>query len=710
MSPCSPTDVSFPIPSGPSGPPIPGFGTPFSLKTPNINPFPDGFPEDLLGLLDKLQLLIPPGALKPALNPNFGKNVFDAIMKLLDQFFPFLMLYKFFLPILNLIICIIEVLCSLMNPFKLISALNRLFTQCIPEFLNLFPVFALVIMIISLLLLLLALIEYLITQILNFVKDILLNVNALIKAFETANDTSVLAIAKKLGSLLCSFQNFFVLLSLFGTVIQVFKDILSKLFAIPPCEDDANSGCCSTDVCPAIVKQEYTNTTGTFQYLNEVGYQTSLILPIGNFNVDLRNETWQIYDTQQTIAKAFINIVDGYDVTVVPKPIFFPTDVNYNASTNPKQAAYTVDLRLYYNPINWGRIGISRFIQFKDCIVLAPPTRNLKVYDNSFINENNGVLYIVGGSGYEDDGFTILTGFNIDGITPITNQATLSNLLHKPAEFASNPTLSPSDGYTFQQMQYTFKPNMQVLFQKNLVTLGCEQSFSFNKSFINNVAFGDIALKTADLTALVNSNGFPNPGAAQACMATAISGLRSNLTANGVAEFQATTTLCLQILQSDTKSALATLVGIGFSPCKSNFTLLPSTQFTTKSIKVTVNINENNGLPITTGLSSDIAQNIANQITPYITFGKITNFSYDGYQAFTADISSPIPGSGNIMVAYNNNTLCTDTLPADGSTPTHTLQDLKYEFVYTPSITGTGERDTDGQPRRDLGDISKDGA
>src|SRR5208337_101311 len=125
----------------------------------------------------------------------------------------------FFLPILNLIICIIEVLCSLMNPFKVISALRRLFTQCLPPFLNLFPIFALIIMIISLLLLLLALIEYIIAQILKFVQAILRNLNALIIAFQTANDTAIMAIALKLGSLLCIFQNLFVLLSLFSVII-----------------------------------------------------------------------------------------------------------------------------------------------------------------------------------------------------------------------------------------------------------------------------------------------------------------------------------------------------------------------------------------------------------------------------------------------------------------------------------------------------------
>ena len=37
MSPCSPLDVSFDIPDGPSGPAIPGFGIPFALNLPEIN-------------------------------------------------------------------------------------------------------------------------------------------------------------------------------------------------------------------------------------------------------------------------------------------------------------------------------------------------------------------------------------------------------------------------------------------------------------------------------------------------------------------------------------------------------------------------------------------------------------------------------------------------------------------------------------------------
>lgn len=715
MSPCSPNDVAFPVPSGPSGPPIPGFGTPFSLKVPNINPFPAGFPEDLLTIFNTYQFLIPPGVLKPSMHPNFAKDVFDAILSMLDQFMPFLMLYKFFLPILNLIICIIEVLCALMNPFALVSAINRLFNQCIPEFLNLFPIFALIIMIISLLSLLLALIEYLIAQILKFVNAILRNVNSLVRAFQTANATSILAVANKLGSLLCIFQNLFVLLSLFNVIIEVIKDILSKIFAIPPCEGggpDSTTGCCAATYCPTIVQNPYTRNTGTFQYLNEVQIGipiTGITFPGLNSNVDVRTESWQLYDDSQTIGQAFYNIVDGYDIspTINPKPVFFPTDAKYTATTSPQQSAYTVNLRLLYNPSVWGRPGATRYIRFNNCIVLAAPTQDLETYNNTPAQHSNGVFFIAGGAGYEDNGTTKLTGFASDGYTPISAQATLNNFIHQAPEIfvpPSNPVLLPTDGYTFSDMTYTFTPNLPVLLQKNLVTLGCEPSIALARSFVNNVAFGNIAVMTADLNNLV----FPDPAGTQACLSAATSALQFNMTPQGVAQFQATSIACLAQLQAQTTAALTSAIGIGFSPCNSSFTLNPNIQFTTEAITVAVNLTENNGISLATGLPASVGAAIAANIKGYPTFGTIGNFTYDGYQSFTAPLTSITAGSGQIMVSYENQILCTNTFPTDGTAPTHTLQNLSYEFVYSPpGVTGTTSET--GAPRRDAGDISREG-
>jgi hypothetical protein len=56
------------------------------------------------------------------------------------------------------------------------------------------------------------------------------------------------------------------------------------------------------------------------------------------------------------------------------------------------------------------------------------------------------------------------------------------------------------------------------------------------------------------------------------------------------------------------------------------------------------------------------------------------------------------------MIAFQNQILCTNDL----SVPSHTLQNLDYEFIYAPYNAGlppTGEGDTVGiQPRRDPGE------
>jgi hypothetical protein len=156
------------------------------------------------------------------------------------------------------------------------------------------------------------------------------------------------------------------------------------------------------------------------------------------------------------------------------------------------------------------------------------------------------------------------------------------------------------------------------------------------------------------------------------------------------------------------------MVGIGFDPCKSNFTLTPPVQFTSKPIKITVNINERNGHPITSNLSLPVSTDIAARIKSHSTFGEVTGFNYDGYQIFTADITSKTPGKGKLMISFDDNIFCTNTFPENIDTPaTHTLQSLDYQFVYSPAgvispSVFSSEGDTTGQPRRDEGDMSRD--
>ena len=85
--------------------------------------------------------------------------------------------------------------------------------------------------------------------------------------------------------------------------------------------------------------------------------------------------------------------LDGYDIasSVVPKPVFFPTDALYSATTSPQQSAYTINLQVTYNPVQWGRTGDVQVIEFVNCIVLAAPTQNLENYANNNVSVPNGI-------------------------------------------------------------------------------------------------------------------------------------------------------------------------------------------------------------------------------------------------------------------------------------------------------------------------------
>lgn len=841
MSPCSPDDINLTEPDGPSLPAIPGFGQPFAPKLPTF-PFPSNFPEDLNELFNTLSMILPPGTLKPSLNPNFGKDVFDAIMNLLDKFFPFLMLYKFFLPILNLIICIIEVLCALMNPFKLIRALKRLFRNCIPEFLSLFPIFALIVMLLSLLFLLLALIEYIILQILRIIQMLLRNIRAVVKAIQKADAGSLAAITKKLGILLCCFQNIFVILAIFAVIIQVIKDILKLLFKIPPCDDSDNSdteNCCTPEVCPAFIRnnEDFTRQTGAFQYYPTVSAGGGVLPPPFDtlLTVSKRTQSYQLFDSQAPQELQLINIVDAFDITNSPKPVFFPTEVTYTSATPPSQAPYKVNVRVFYNPTDWGRsapitntvINVSgggvvgttttftngtdvlipnfvnqnpvffqvvntstnkvvaaandgvltangrsatlvsattdfgsiagltnykfvildpapvsnrggftinsgtgtsvtftkppydpatangRFVRFNDCIVLNPPTTNYLGYDNTNTIIPQGVVFLGGGLGTEDNG-AVLLGFESDGHTQKSSQATLESFLFMPPTIGTDPPLLPTDGKRFDNIEYKFIINHEVLLGKALITLGCIPTVALDRTFVNTIFGSNSGLNFALLNNLINGPGFPDVAGAQECLQNALDALRLDMSETGVAQFQATTDVCLNKLKKDTYSGINGLIGIGYDQYKSTFTLTPPIQFTSKKIKIKVQLQENNGISISDNLPETVASDMETRLKATITFGIIGPFKYDGSSFFEADITSDVAGDGTVSIAFDNKAISTVFISSDiDVAPTVDVTKLPHAFIFTPTskigdttiLTGVG--DTDGAPRRDEGDLSR---
>src|SRR5258708_22623510 len=462
--PCKPLSQSSVSP--PNIPDVSGFAIP--LPSTGIL-FPSVDLPDLGNLYNLLSFVLPAGTLKPNFNPDYLDNIYGAVNDLLGKFAPFLMLYKFFLPVLNLILCIIEVLCSLVDPFKTPQALIRLFRQCIPDFLSLFPFFALIIMIISLLLTILSLIEYLLTRIIQIIEIIIQDIIALGRAAQRLESDSILAIITKIGNLLCFLQNLFVILGVILLIIQIIQAMIALTFNIPPCDSSngSSSGCCTPDVCPDFIKNNdtITSSTGNFQYYREVGIDSGLSLPIGFPPIVsvIRQESWQFYDPNLAKNKAFINITQAYDLPAGTTKVFFPSGTNYTTSTTSKSVPYTISFRFFYDPVNFNISDPKgpRFVRAENVIIQNPPNAGVSSFDNSIVAPFNGTLNLIGGVMTEDNGTPILNLFG--------QKIPINTFIHQQVSNIRQPIGNfnglVNDGYLFSDLTYTFSINHNILWR-----------------------------------------------------------------------------------------------------------------------------------------------------------------------------------------------------------------------------------------------------
>jgi hypothetical protein len=702
--PCSP------INSDAFHPPISNIGG-FAVNSAPLNiSIPELPIDDLEALFSSLSMILPPGIMRPGLDADVLNKPLSAFLTLLEKFTPFLMLYKFFLPILNLILCIIEVLCSIPNPFKLSRAIRRLFRQCLPEFLALFPFFAIILMIIALILLIIALIEYLIERILQLIAIIIQNIKTLSMAAKRLDNDSIIGITKKIGDLLCLFQNLFVVLGIIALIVNLMKSMLSLSFRIPPCDSSSNNvdGCCSTDVCPSFLKNNgdgITRSTGNFLYYGETAIDSGLTLPPGFAPIlsVLRSESWQFYDPSSPQFQEFINIVNAFDLPEGVSKVFFPEGATYKTSTSPTSVPYTIDFRLFYNPGAFGVLADPlgpRFIKIKDAIIQAPPTDGTLTFDGkTYVAPFNGTLNLVGGTITEDDDTIILNNGN-----PIT----LNDFFHAPLNFYGNIP-NPNDAVLFSDITYTFKINYEVLISNTLITIGCMPDVAIDRDFINTTIgaqFNVNGFKLTDPTTGVVGL-LPDAAAAQQCVLDNVNTFRQSISIESATAFQNNVLDCLSKLKADASTALTAVIAAGFDQYKSTFSVDPSIQFTTRPIILSVALNEGSGNPIATNLPADTASVIAGQLSAIVSLGSVSPFTYDGYTTFNASIESDLPGNGTVKVLFNNNFISTITNPATiDQSASVAIKEVAYTFVHS-SFNAIGPTDS-GQVRRDETDVAKE--
>lgn len=680
-------------------PPFPGgLFSPIQIGLPSFD-LPKELVEDIEALLKELTAIFPSGTFKPSIG-NFAKTPLDYIMNLLAQLAPYLSLYKFFTAIINIIVCIIDVLCSLTNPFALAAAIIKLFSQCIPAFILLFPIFAIIAMIIAILLLIIALITYIIETVLAIILAIIANLEILSQGLQLNDAQSTLAALSKIASLLCIIQNILAVLVALAAIMGIIE-ALAAIAGVGIC-DNSSSNCCAAPVCPDFVrltpdgipittgrliyhKQIGTDTKTVFASLNIPGIQNLLNIP------PIRSETWQIVnDDLAALYPISVIITPVFDINNILTNggignIFWPQGVTLPSNTSKNQSPYTVDLRVAINPANFGVNDPNgkRFFQIKDAIVISEPYIGILDQANNIdLTSFTGTLSITGGQVFEDDG---VTPYKIKG-----KQATLETLIHQDPLLAGSSSDIPAtdDAITFE-ITGTWKPNAAALAGYNLVTMGCLPNIAIEKAIQNSVI-------QAEGIAPVNQKiTLPDVNRAITCANDALAKFRTNVSAEGAAEFQASIVSCLTVLQNEAQEDVCSLILSSSSQFKSTFAIDTDVQFTTRLITATVVLFDAGGTEISNNIPPACVPEIEAAIEGHVTLGQITSFTYDGSHAFNASISSTEPGDGQLSMSFNGKIFST---VAQG-TPTSTITETLLDYTF---ITGIVEPEV----RRDASDVS----
>lgn len=711
---CNPAANNINIADPGPGPSIPGLGLPFSVpKTPFPDiQIPEGIPEDLNDLIERIFALFPASIKFQPNTDGFTKDVWDVLASLFNQLAPFLGFYKFIQALLNIILCIIDILCALTNPFALIRAMIRLFKRCLPDFLSLFPWIALIVMILALVLLLIALIQYLIQTIIAYIKQIIENIQILIQSITKADQESILAAVNKLAYLLCMIEQLFSLLTAISAIFAVIRPLMGTSGRGACAKGD--DGCCNEDFCPTFISGAYngrTNASGRLIYFNQISPAFGEGIPsyFSNLGITLRNERWQFVDDDPADDFRFIDIITpspSYGFTYWPEGEVYSNDANVN------KVPYLMDMHFFADPSLWGNPSdMSGFRQFylQDVIISNKPTVYPKSWNNGteFTDPISGSFNLVGGIVYEYDGNDGYTQYFINGLP-----ATIETFLHKD-DSISNEIPSFDDGYNFVDINYNLRFNSPVLIDKSLITLACNEDVAAESAVFNS-EFSDLRSvfdKLEDgigdgILGIDSFNDLPDVDGAISCLSVALAKFRSDINTETAAVFQAEVEACLGDLLDESQNFYVTGTVIAGDRFSSDFTLDPDLQFVNNQITLNVILRDRTGTQLAVNLDDNLGNGIAKTLTAKVTFGTITDFTYDGYGSFNAYIYSTDAGSGEAR-AFLNGEVFAEVLNRDDDDTNSEIVDriLPYEFIDKASFV-----DSDLKNRYGVADIAEDGS
>lgn len=701
---CNPSTNNINIPSPGIGPSLPGLGLPFSVPKVDFPDFgiPEGVPEDLLELLNTIIARLPAGIKLVPNSDSAMKGIWDALASLFNQMAPFLAVFKFIQALLNMVMCIIDVICALMNPWALMKAVKRLFKVCIPDFLSMFPQFALIVMILTLLLLLIALIEYLYNVIKSYIEQIIKNLKVLSRAIQVSDEQSILAATNKLAYLLCLIEQLFSMLLAVAALFAVIEPLM-KLAGRGVCSKSSGSSCCEDDdFCPPFIANSPSGllgNTGVLVYHPKI----DVSWPI-NGSLDFlknsgitpqREELWQFVDSNPGLYK-FLDIITPSEKMGF---IYWPEGNEYSNDANINKVPYLLDISFYANTRSFGvadNTGTHRFL-ITDIVVIKKPTPYPTTYDKGLNNAvSSGTLTLGGGKVWQytpdGDGYLI---YNVNG-----SQATLNTFMH--SNVISNVMPSVDDGYHISNIEYNLKINHASLVDNKLITLMCVPDNAVESAVVN--------AEYADVRSVFDKMGdLPDINSTITCLNTALTTFRKNLNEETAAVFESEVKACLDTLKAAVVDSYGTGTEATSDRFASNFEIDPDLQFINRDINVTIRLKDKTGTILAENIPKEIGDRLAKLITLKPTLGQVSDVIYDGYESFTSKLTSKTAGIGEIKAFLNNEPFAT-IINRDKPEESTAIIDrvLSYEFVDQTTKTYRRDQGDKFKTNFDQSDIGDD--
>jgi len=355
-----------------------------------------------------------------------------------------------------------------------------------------------------------------------------------------------------------------------------------------------------------------------------------------------------------------------------------------NKKTSPKRAQYTVDLTFTVNPSQFDNTSTdvkgTRKFKAKDCVAVEKPYQFTYKYNSSenvddFITRDlnkgvAGVLSVAGGKVFEIATDGTETEYMIGD-----SQATLDNFVYKTT-VNSLELPSSDDAIIIDNIEFVWKPNAPALAGYTVTTFGCIPDVAIEKNILNSVILAEGIQPVAD-----KLPPLPDVTDTYNCVVTALDKFRKNISVSGAADFQAESIACLNTLKTNTISTITAAVIAAASPYKTEFTLDTDLQFTSAGILVTVFIRDGAGTLLTSKLPEACSKDIAANLSADVSLGNITDFSYDGVSAFTANLFSEIPGDGTIAIIFNGKVLSKYNIAVGGGQSSIEENIKTYTFV-----------------------------